>query len=238
MLTGALCQALIVKKEVCADRFDDPATDNTQIQCPTGCHACCKLGVVLDLTSVESLMIFLLNREVIGIIDEYTRLHEYTGYCPFMIMDKCIINAYKPSACQMYMPFEYEKKPMCYYLAGDVLIVQDDLTLKYTLNSSSYDIHGFMMKIQKDIDPYVTRSFFKNIYEGTRWWRLNYHALPEDTRICLESILSEDAIGLQLTHDFKFEEALLAGRKAYADQLSCLEGTTGSATPNNENPTI
>ncbi len=230
VLTGGLSQALIVKKEVCADRFDDPATENKQIQCPEGCHACCKLGVILDLTSVESLMIFLLNRDVIAIIDEYTRLHDYTGYCPFMIMDKCIINAYKPSACQMYMPFEYEKKPMCYYLAGDELVARNNLSLEYTLNSSSYDIHGFMIKIQNDIDQYVSRSVFRNIYDGTRWWRKNYHALPEDTRICLESILSEDSIGLQLTHDFKFEEALMAGHQAYADKVA--ERSTGSTTGN------
>ncbi len=184
--------------------------------------------MVLDLTSVESLMIFLLNREVIAIIDEYIRLHDHTEYCPFMIMDKCIINAYKPSACQMYMPFEYNKKPMCYYLAGDELLARNNLSLEYTLNSSSYDIHGFMMKIQSDLDQYVSHSFFKNIYDGTRWWKQNYQTLPEDTRICLESILSEDSIGLQFAHDFKFEEALMAGHQAYADKVA--EQSTGSIT--------
>ncbi|HEB70442.1 MAG TPA: hypothetical protein ENI88_12620 [Desulfobulbus sp.] len=225
---------MIVKKEVCADRFDDPAAENRPIQCPEDCHACCRLGVVLDLTSVESLMIFLLNRDVIAIIDEYTRLHDATGYCPFMIMDKCIINDFKPSACQMYMPFEYKKKPMCYYLAGNGLASRNDLSLEYTLNSSSYDIHGFMMIIQNDIDQYLSRSFFKNIYDGTQWWKEHYRTLPVDTRICLESILCADSIGLQLTHDFKFEEALAAGHQAYTDKVARRPGMPAAGAAQTE----
>ena len=219
MLTDALCQALIVKKGVCPDRFNDPEMDKEQIKCPEDCHACCRSDVILDLTAVESLMIYLLNRDVINIIDEYTRLHDYTEYCPFMIMDKCIINSCKPTACQMYMPFEHEGKPMCFYLAGKDLMLHVDHPLEYRMNSNSYAIHGFMMMVQCDIDTYLSRSFFKNIYDGTLWWKNNYHSLPDDTRICLESILSEDYIGLKLMHNFNFEEALMAGHQTYIDIL-------------------
>jgi len=219
MLTGALCQALIVKKEVSPDRYNIPEMKNVTIQCPDDCHACCKVAVTLDLTAVESLMIYLLNRDVVDLIGEYTRLHDDTGYCPFMIMDKCIINTYKPTACQMYMPFEHEGKPMCFYLAQNKLELQEGNVSENSMNSSSYDIHGFMLMLQCDIDKYLSHSFFKNIYEGTLWWKNNYFSLPEDTRICLESILSEDHIGLQLMDNFKFEEALLAGYKTYTDIL-------------------
>ena len=219
MLTATLCQGLIVKKEVSPDRFNVPEMKNEPIQCPHDCHACCKVSITLDLTAVESLMIYLLNRDVVDLIEEYTRLHDDTGYCPFMIMDKCIINTYKPTACQMYMPFAYEGKPMCFYLAQDELISMDGNVLENCMNSSSYDIHGFMLMLQCDIDKYLSRSFFKNIYEGTLWWKNNYFSLPEDTRICLESILSQDYIGVQLMDNFKFEEALQAGYKTYTDIL-------------------
>lgn len=219
MLTTALCQALIIKKEICPDRFMVPGMKKKPIQCPDHCHACCNSTVILDLTAVESLMIYLLNRDVIDLIDEYTNLHDHTEYCPFMIVDKCIINTYKPSACQMYMPFEYEGKPMCFYLAKNEFMLQAGNSTENYMNSNSYDIHEFMMMIQCDIDKYLSRSFFKNIYDGTLWWKNNYQSLPDDTIICLESILSEGYIGLQLKHDFKFKEALLSGHETYADLL-------------------
>lgn len=215
-LTDALCQALIVKKEVSPERFYDPGSENEPVQCPAGCHACCRLGVVLDLTAVESLMIFLLNRDIIDMLDEYTRLHAATGYCPFMIMDRCIINTYKPTACQMFMPFEYEHKPMCYYIADADVLRQEDLASEYLMNSNAYDIHGFMIRIQTSIDTYLSPSCFQNVYEGTSWWRRHYHLLSENTRTCLESILDEGYIGRQLMHEFKFEEALRSGHLVYA----------------------
>ncbi len=215
MLTGALCQALIVKKEISPDRFIIPEMKEEPIQCPDDCHACCKLGITLDLTSVESLMIFLLNRGVVNLIEEYTKLHPDTGYCPFMIMEKCIINAYKPTACQMYMPFEYNGEPMCFYLAQNDCATQSKSSSEQYMNSHSYDIHGFMMKIQCDIDKYFSHSFFKNVYEGTLWWENNYDSLPDVTRICLESILSENYIGSKLIDNFNFKEALSSGHKMY-----------------------
>ena len=219
MLTTALCQALIIKKEVCPERFSIPDITRSPMQCPDDCHACCNSSVILDLTSVESLIIYLLNRGVIDIIDEYTRLHDHTEYCPFMIMDKCIINTYKPSACQMYMPFEYEGKAMCFYLATNDSMLKADADTENYMNSNSYDIHGLMMLLQCDLDKYLSHSFFKNIYEGTLWWKSNYESLPEDTRLCLESILSEGYIGLQLTDNFNFRESLQAGHERYADLL-------------------
>jgi|GEM_PF-2638871 Fe-S-cluster containining protein len=231
ILTDALCQALIIKKEVSADRFDIPALKNDPVQCPVDCHACCKVGVTLDLTVAEALMIYLLNRDVVDLIEEYTRLHKETGYCPFMIMDKCIINTYKPTACQMYMPFEYKGKAMCFYLANDEAIQPDDQAPQNHMNSRSYDIHGFMMTIQRAIDRYFPHSFFKNIYEGTLWWKTNYQFLPENTRTCLESILNEEYIGLQLMKNFAFEETLSAGLNTYTEMVanhSTQHGKTGS----------
>jgi hypothetical protein len=160
-----------------------------------------------------------LNRDIVELIDEYARLHHTSGYCPFMIMDKCIINHYKPSACQMFMPFDHLGKPMCAYIAepGAECACGDAAEQS---NSSSYDIHGFMMMIQCEIEQHLAPSFFKNIYDGARWWKENYHILPEDTRICLESILSENAIGDCLVDGFDYEEALHDGYDRYVALLA------------------
>lgn len=219
VLTCALCQALIVKKMVFAGRFEMPEIKDTPIECHKDCHVCCKISVTLDLTAVESLLIYLLNQGVVTLIEEYTSLHEDTGYCPFMITGKCIINTYKPTACQMYMPFEYKGQPMCYYLAKGGELPQGGCFPDIYMNSNSYDIHGFMLMMQTDIDRYSSHSFFKNAYEGTLWWEKHYHDLPADTRVCLESILNENYIGLQLMEDFNYEEALLAGHEKYVNLL-------------------
>ncbi len=190
------------------------------VDCPVDCHACCKTAVTLDLTAAESLTIYLLNRDIVDLIEEYTDLHDCTGYCPFMIMDKCIINTYKPSACQMFMPFEHQGKPMCFYLACGKHVTLDDNAPQNRMNSNSYDIHGVMMNIQCDIDQYMAHSFFKNIYEGTLWWKANYHVLPENTRMCLESILNEEYIGLKLIKNCTYEKTLQAGLKTYTDMAA------------------
>lgn len=189
--------------------------DHEAIQCPVDCHACCRVTTTLDLTATESLMIYLLNKDIVDLIEEYTDLHDETGYCPFMIMDKCIINRFKPSACQMFMPFEYRGKPMCYYLAhGKGLSAHNDAPENY-MNSSSYAIHGVMMEIQCNIDGYLSQSFFKNIYQGTLWWKDNYALLPVNTRMCLESILTDNDMGLQLMENFKFDKVLQTGLTRY-----------------------
>jgi len=143
-LTKALCQALIIKKEVSPQRFDDLETVEKMASCPTDCHACCTKGVTLDLTSVESLIIYLLNRDVVNLIDTYTALHDPTEYCPFLIMDKCIINTYKPSACQMYMPFDYKGKAVCFYLTAKDSKEKFLGSTACTAHSNAYAIHGFM----------------------------------------------------------------------------------------------
>ena len=176
--------------------------------------------MTLDLTAAESLTIYLLNRDVVDLIEEYTRLHDQTGYCPFMIMDRCIIHNYKPTACQMFMPFAYKGKPMCYYIAEEGQLLKDDDSPENCMNSSSYDIHGCMMTIQSEIDGYLSRSFFKNIYQGTLWWKNNYHCLPVNTRTCLESILNGEYVGLQIMEDFKFAETLLAGHETYSAMVA------------------
>jgi hypothetical protein len=56
---------------------------------------------------------------------------------------------------------------------------------------------------------------FRNAYEGTRWWREHYQDLPESTRSCLDSIISEDKAGLERVRDFCFEDVLSAGSRAY-----------------------
>lgn len=219
MLTGALCQALIVKKEVSPDRFMLPEMSKEPMQCPDQCHACCSSSTILDLTAVESLVIFLLNREMVELIEEYWEDHEPSGYCPFMVTDKCVIHAYKPTACQMYMPFAYQGDPMCFYIAPDDFKMNQDSAEESYMNSKSYDIHGFMAIIQNEIDSYITPSFFKNIYQGILWWKNNYDCLPDATRICLESIMLEDYIGLKIAEDFKFEAALVSGYAHYALML-------------------
>lgn len=219
MLTGAFCQALIVKKDVSPERVSIPEMKDEQIQCPDNCHACCKTGVTLDLTAVEALVIYLLNRELVDLIEEYTNSHDFSGYCPFMLKDRCLINAYKPSACQMYMPFEYAGKPLCYYTAADDFVLPAESLGDSYMNSNAYGIHGFMVMMQSDSDTYVSPSFFKHIYEGTLWWKKNYHCLPAVTRMCLESILDEGDIGLKIRDGFRVEEALLAGRTTYTAML-------------------
>ena len=165
-------------------------------------------------------MIYLLNKDIVDLIEEYTDLHDESGYCPFMIMDKCIINNFKPSACQMFMPFEYKGKPMCYYLACGQGLSEDDDAQENFMNSKSYDIHGVMMKTQCEIEGYFPQSFFKNIYAGTMWWKNNYSSLPENTRMCLESILSDEYVGLQLMENFKFEKVLQAGLTKYNELVA------------------
>jgi len=219
LLTDALCRAMIVKKEVRPDRSEDLSAKEQPAQCPEGCHACCKREVVLDLTTVEALMIFLLNRESLDLIDTYTKLHDPTGYCPFMIMDQCIIHAYKPTACQMFMPFAFEKETVCYYLSEEALLARNNLGMEHSLNSNCYDIHGFMLKIQQDVADSLGQSFFKNIYEGIVWWREHYATLPAATRGHLESIVDEDARGRQRTHAFAFEKALREGHLTYLQRV-------------------
>ncbi len=217
VLTSSLCQALILKKEVSCERYDLPGMESDPIQCPVDCHACCQLGVTLDLTSVEALMVYLLNGEVVELIEEYTKLHDESSFCPYMIMDKCIINSYKPTACQMFMPFAYKGKAMCFYRANKDFIMSEGESSEGVMNSSSYAIHGFMMMIQSEIDEYLPKLFFKNIYNGTRWWRDHYSTLPDNTQLCLESILKQGNIGKQLTDHFNFKAALQAGHESYAE---------------------
>jgi hypothetical protein len=190
-----------------------------RIQCPEDCHACCTSGIILDLTAVESLIIYLLNRDIVDLIGKHTALHDPTGYCPFLIQDKCIINAYKPTACQMYMPVDIDGRPVCFYNAKKPSVALPDQPLEYFMNSNSYAIHGFMMIMQTDVDSDLSRTCFKNIYEGVSWWKKHCDTLPRITRGNLESILSENQAGLQLIHDFKFEESLLAGYQIYTGTL-------------------
>ena len=199
--------------------------DKKQIQCPQHCHACCKAGVIQDLTAVESLIIYLLNRDIIDLVDQHTALHTPTGYCPFLIQDKCIINAYKPTACQMYMPFEINGKPVCFYTVEKGAEVPPGTQLEYYMNSNSYAIHGFMMIIQDDIDADLSQSCFKNINAGVSWWQGHCESLPDGTRGCLESILSEDHAGLERIHDFKYKQSLCDGYQRYSDTLKLHSAT-------------
>jgi len=169
-------------------------------------------------------MIFLLNRDSLELIDNYIKLHDPTDYCPFMIMDKCIIHAYKPSACQMFMPFTHAHKLACYYLADREMQARKDLDMEYLLNSNCYDVHGFMLKTQHDVAGFLGRSFFKNIAEGIVWWRAHYASLPEMVRDDLESIVAGDAPGLERIRAFSFEKALREGHRAYLQRLGdCTE---------------
>jgi Fe-S-cluster containining protein len=193
--------------------------EKKQIQCPQHCHACCKSNVVQDITAVESLIIYLLNRDIIDLVDQHTALHNLTGYCPFLIQGKCIINAYKPTACQMYMPFEIDGNPVCFYIAEKGSTVQPGSELEYYMNSNSYAIHGFMMIIQADIDADLSQTCFKNIDAGISWWQVHCDSLPDATRGSLESILNEDRDGLQRIHDFQYEQSLYAGYQRYSETL-------------------
>jgi Fe-S-cluster containining protein len=185
------------------------------VQCPSDCHICCKSSVTLDLTAVESLMIYLLNRDMVTLTEQYSDLHNDTGYCPFLIKDKCIIHQYKPTACQMFMPFDYHGEPMCYYLAKDRGSLRQEECSDSYMNSNAYDIHGFMMMTQCAIDVLLPCTFFRHIYQGVLWWKSNYNILPTSTRMCLESILYNGYIGSTLTAEFEFENALTAGHDTY-----------------------
>ncbi len=218
--TDGLCNALIIKKEVYPERFQSADPDDHPALCPRECHACCKLGIILDLTSVEALLIYLLNRDVVHLIDEYTTRHDPSPFCPFMIMDKCIINSYKPSACQMYMPFEFNGEPACYYLAAEKTGKDFIGSTACSMHSNSYAIHGFMLLAQQNLDPYMEQSWFKNIYDGTAWWQEHYDALPKATRTDMESIINEDTAGLLKTENFKFEASLATGFQTYNETVS------------------
>lgn len=231
VLATALCQALILKKEVCADRFPLPGMTEVPVQCPENCHACCKATVILDLTAVESLTIYLLNRELIGLVEKHIGLQEDKGYCPFLIKDKCIIHTYKPTACQMYMPVAHAGRPLCYYLAREQHLPADDHGYEYLMNSSCYAIHGFMLMMQGETDGCLPHSYFMNIHEGTLWWKNNYPSLPKNTRIILESILRGDPAGLQLQQHFKYTKALQAGYQAYVERLEHHCGSIANQIP-------
>jgi Fe-S-cluster containining protein len=168
---------------------------------------------------VESLLIYLLNRDVVHLIDEYTARHDPSPFCPFMIMDKCIINSYKPSACQMYMPFDFDGEPACFYLAGEKTGKDFIGSTACNMHSNSYAVHGFMLLVQQNLDPYLEQSWFKNIYDGTSWWQEHYDALPRATKTSMEAIINEDAAGLQQMEDFEFETSLAAGMQTYNDTV-------------------
>lgn len=217
-LTCGLCQALILKREVSCERYALSGLEGEQVQCPLDCHACCRSGVTLDLTSVEALMVYLLNRELVDLLEEYVELHGEGDYCPFLISDKCIIHTYKPTACQMFMPFAYRGNPMCYYLAGQDFLPAEGERCQGLMNSNSYAVHGCMAKIQREVAEYFPVPFFQHIYAGTVWWKQHYHGLPGNTRTCLESILLQgDTIGDQLSAKFDFGAALQAGDELYMD---------------------
>ena len=168
---------------------------------------------------MESLLIYLLNRDVVLLLDEYIEQHDASSFCPYMIMDKCIINVYKPSACQMYMPFTTQGKPVCFYLSGNQEMADFNGSTSCSAHSNSYAVHGFMLLIQQDIDRYLEQSWFKNIYDGTSWWRTHYDGLPQATRAGLESIINDDAAGQQQTGNFQFEESLTVGYQKYNDTV-------------------
>ncbi len=191
--------------------------ESDQAQCPIDCHACCKLGITLDLTSVEALMVYLLNRDMVDLLEEYISLHVKSDYCPYMIKDKCIINNYKPTACQMFMPFVYKGKAMCFYLADKKTVLSEEESSEGLMNSSSYSIHGYMMMLQSKVGDYLPVSFFKNTIDGTLWWKEHYHSLPDNTQNCLESILTQGHIGKKLTSCFDYKVALQAGSETYSD---------------------
>ncbi len=220
ILTDALCRALIIKKGVCPDRFDDPGMEKEQLACPEHCHACCTSSATLDLTAVETLTIYLINREIIHVMDEETILQNASGYCPFLIVDHCIINTYKPTACQMFMPFAHEGKPMCAYLAEETSIARQDSAAAHYMNSNSYAIHGYMMLVQHDVYNYLSQVCFKHIFEGVLWWKKNYTLLPHSTRVVLESVVNEEVAGVQRMDTFKYEDSLQAGHQAYTDVLA------------------
>lgn len=115
----------------------------------------------------------------------------------------------------MFMPFEYKGKPMCFYLADQSAAIQEGEIVKERMNSNCYAIHGFMVIAQREVSNNLPVQFFKNIYEGTLWWKKYYNILPNNTRICLESILGKNEIGKQLINYFDFEEALLIGDNVY-----------------------
>ncbi len=217
--TEGLCRALIIKKEVSPERFKDLDADSALATCPRECHVCCKIDVTLDLTAVESLMVYLLNRDIVDLIDEYIGLHDPTGYCPFMITGKCVINHYKPSACQMFMPFDFQGKAVCSYLVDAESTEQFIGSTACTMHSNSYAVHGCMLEIQEELAVYLSQTCFKNIYEGTAWWRLHYDDLPQETRVGLESIINEDAAGLGRLGAFNFEESLSVGFHRYNDSI-------------------
>jgi hypothetical protein len=89
-----------------------------------------------------------------------------------------------------------------------------------------------MLLLQCEIDTYSSQSFFQNIYEGTLWWKEHYSNLPENTRICLESILSDGYIGHQMMDGFGYKEALQAGYACYMDVLENhpVQGAVGKKT--------
>lgn len=183
--------------------------------CPEGCHACCRSWVTLDLTAVEALTVYLLNREMVELIERAHHLRPEDDYCPFLIQNRCSIHAYKPSACQMFMPFTSQGKPTCYYLAkerGDLQVAAEG---EQYLNSHAYAIHGLMMLLQCMVGSHLPCIFFKNSYQGALWWKEHYSILPSTTKNCLESILNHDAHGEQQRADFAFAEALRSGLANY-----------------------
>ena len=225
ILTRVLCQALIIKKEVSAQRFADPAPAGQQASCPKDCHACCVRDVILDLTSVESLLIYLLNQDVVALLGTYLDLHEPSGDCPFLIMDKCIINTYKPSACQMYMPVTHQGRRVCFYLATSYPESQCQYPsyAACTSHSNAYAIHGVMLNVQRKLEPFFSQQCFKNIFDGTSWWEKHYQDLPEATRNALKSILNEDAEGVGRMADFAFEAVLSEGLSTYNKSIEQLQ---------------
>ncbi|WP_028580658.1 hypothetical protein [Desulfogranum japonicum] len=227
-IVSVLGKALLLKQKISTDRFVVEGLPDIQAACPTQCHECCRSNVKMDLTGLEALLVFLLNRDMIELVMEHHALTGDTGFCPFLVSDSCIIHAYKPTACQMFMPYLYQGKATCAYrLNGLHASCLEELRVEQYLNSYSYDIHGYLMLCQVEIDePLIPRSF-SHIFDGVVYWSEHYQLLPAETRTHMETILDGQAESLnKYVSSFDFALALSQGHGYYLaafENACCLE---------------
>ena len=215
-IVSIMSKALLLKQEVSAERFFVEGMPAEQAACPAQCHECCRLSVKMDLTGIEALLVYLLNREMIELVIRRRALTGDTGFCPFLVADVCVIHVYKPTACQMFMPYLYQGKPTCAYrLNGLPTTALAGLQVEQYLNSYSYDIHGYMLLCQQQLhEAFIPRSF-PHIFPGVVYWAEQYLLLPVEIRNSLQALLRDNVSGENTVSDFDYGLALSQGHEHY-----------------------
>ncbi len=203
-----------------------------QAECPARCHACCTTSVRIDLTGLEALLVYLLNQDMAAMVIEHYALKGDTGFCPFLIADICVIHDYKPTACQMFMPYFHQGKTTCSYrLNQEEYVSMAELQVDLYLNSYAYDIHGYMMLAQQRLKGQGIPERFDHIFQGVEYWTTHYPFFPEAVRLTLDAVLRGGEDAKKWVSDFEYDKALSQGHAYYLSMSDYADSYLGKLSP-------